>query len=125
MAEAVEHTETKLDGEVRSWMAFAKQKVGEVALLAKAVDGIASIEDALAENDRLLHSQAASPCIHRKKLSTDLRLPTGKCPRSGPFLLRQRRQAEALSLPLLPTTTIGSFPQMAEVRKLRAAFRDG
>lgn len=45
--------------------------------------------------------------------------------RTTPYPVRRLRQAEALPLPALPTTTIGSFPQTSEVRKMRAAFRNG
>ena len=119
-------TEVKLNTEVRSWMAFAKQKLNEVVLLAKAMDGRAAIKDALTKNEAFVRSRKASPRIHKQEVERRLAaVDKAMASRKSPFAVRQRRQAEVLSLPKLPTTTIGSFPQTAEVRKMRAAFRSG
>jgi 5-methyltetrahydropteroyltriglutamate--homocysteine methyltransferase len=125
--------ETKLDPEVRGWMAFAKQKLREVALLAKASEARSetgeAIQDALAENARAAESRRTSPRIHKPEVAQ--RLAETNCGRGGmldrksPYSARRVRQEEALHLPGFPTTTIGSFPQTAEVRKMRAAFRGG
>jgi len=118
--------EVKLDTEVRSWMAFAKQKLNEVVLLAKAMDGRGAIKDALTKNEGLVRSRKASPRIHKQEVERRLAaFDNTMASRKSPFAVRQQCQAEALSLPKLPTTTIGSFPQTAEVRKMRAAFRNG
>jgi 5-methyltetrahydropteroyltriglutamate--homocysteine methyltransferase len=118
--------ETKLDAEVRSWMAFAKQKLEEVALLAKAADGEEAIANELAENARLVESRKTSPRIHKQEVALRLAMiDQAMAGRENPYPLRRLRQAEALSLPKFPTTTIGSFPQTSEVRKMRAAFRSG
>jgi 5-methyltetrahydropteroyltriglutamate--homocysteine methyltransferase len=45
--------------------------------------------------------------------------------RRRPYAQRRVAQRQRLALPLLPTTTIGSFPQTSEVRKARAAFKKG
>jgi len=118
--------ETALDAEVLSWMAFARQKLDEVALLARAVEGRAAIEDALAENTRVLATRAGSPRIYRKDV--ELRLASvdeSMLSRKSQHVVRRVLQHKALALPLLPTTTIGSFPQTAEVRRMRAEFRKG
>jgi 5-methyltetrahydropteroyltriglutamate--homocysteine methyltransferase len=118
--------ETKLDPEVRSWMAFAKQKLNEVALLAKASEGREAIADALVENARLIESRRTSPRIHKPEVEQRLAVIDAKMlSRKSSYKVRQQRQAKALSLPKFPTTTIGSFPQTAEVRKMRSAYRNG
>jgi 5-methyltetrahydropteroyltriglutamate--homocysteine methyltransferase len=119
-------TEVRLDDEVRSWMAFAKQKLEEVALLASAVDGQEVIREALAENMRVMESRKTSSRVHNEVVEHRLRtVDSAMTSRKNPYPVRRLRQAEALSLPTLPTTTIGSFPQTSEVRKMRAAFRNG
>ncbi len=116
--------ETKMDAEVRSWMAFVKQKLHEVALLTRAMDGRDGIQSELAANAKLVKSRQTSSRIHTQDVEQRLaELTEAMAYRENPFVLRQQQQAEALSLPLLPTTTIGSFPQTSEVRKMRAAFR--
>lgn len=118
--------EVRLDDEVRSWMAFAKQKLEEVALLASAVDGQEVIRGSLAENMRVMESRKTSSRVHNEVVEHRLRTVDGAMTsRKNPYRARRLRQAEALSLPTLPTTTIGSFPQTSEVRKMRAAFRNG
>jgi len=118
--------ETKLDGDVRNWMAFAKQKLDEVALLARAVGGPSAIQKALDENRMAVESRRTSQRIHKPEVARRLAgVDAAMASRKSPYPSRRRRQAEALSLPQLPTTTIGSFPQTAEVRKMRAGFRSG
>ena len=118
--------EARLDNEVRSWMACAKQKLEEVALLARAVDGQEVIREALAENMRVMESRKTSSRVHNEVVEHRLRtVDSAMTSRKNPYPVRRLRQAEALSLPTLPTTTIGSFPQTSEVRKMRAAFRNG
>lgn len=119
-------TETKLDAEVRSWMAFAKQKLKEVAILAHAVEGREAVRNALAENAKLVESRRTSPRIHKADVERRLAAIDGAMThRKSPYPLRRASQAKGISLPKLPTTTIGSYPQTPEVRKMRAAFRKG
>lgn len=118
--------ETKLDAEIRSWMAFAKQKLEEVVLLAKAADECETIHTALTLSAGLVESRRTSPRIHKQAVDRRLAaINQTKAHRENPFPLRHLRQMEAVSLPKFPTTTIGSFPQTSEVRKMRAAFRSG
>ena len=118
--------ERKLDTSVRSWMAFAKQKLAEVALLAHAINGRVVIQNQLDENALLIASRKSSPLIHEQEVERRVRAIDGTMlRRRNPYPVRREQQARELSLPLLPTTTIGSFPQTAEVRKTRAAFRNG
>ncbi|HET7248408.1 MAG TPA: 5-methyltetrahydropteroyltriglutamate--homocysteine S-methyltransferase [Gemmatimonadales bacterium] len=118
--------ETKLDPEILPWLAFAKQKLGEVATLTRALrEGRASpaVTAALAQSARAAAARRSSPltlnAVVRKRVATiserDLR-------RATPYPERRTRQLE---LPAYPTTTIGSFPQTAEVRNARRRFLNG
>ena len=118
--------ETKLDPEVRGWMAFAKQKLKEVALLAGASESKDAIQETLAENAHFVESRSTSQRIHKPEVAQRLAAIDAKMlNRESTYKVRQQRQAKALSLPSFPTTTIGSFPQTVEVRKMRAGFRSG
>ena len=119
--------ETAFDDELKSWLAFAKQKVGEIATLAKGLrGGREAIADALAASAAAAASRRDSARIHdaavgRRLASAGADLERRKSPREG----RLAGEAAALGLPVFPTTTIGSFPQTAEVRTARLAFRRG
>jgi 5-methyltetrahydropteroyltriglutamate--homocysteine methyltransferase len=118
--------ETRLDPEVRSWMAFAKQKLEEVKLLAAAIEGDAKTEAPLRDNEVVMAARRLSPRIHRPNVAQRLAaLDETMHSRENPYPIRRKKQQDELKLPLLPTTTIGSFPQTGEVRKMRAAFRSG
>jgi 5-methyltetrahydropteroyltriglutamate--homocysteine methyltransferase len=118
--------ELKLDENVRSWMAFAKQKLSEVSLLARAIEGRNFIQQELDENARLIALRASSPLIHKPEVDWRLSaIDETMLRRANPYPVRREQQVSVLSLPLFPTTTIGSFPQTSEVRKTRAAFRHG
>jgi 5-methyltetrahydropteroyltriglutamate--homocysteine methyltransferase len=118
--------ETKLDSEIRRWMAFAIQKLNEVALLAKAIGGVDNIQRELAENQKIVQSRKTSPRIHKPAVAAALAsIDPVLASRKSPYPTRRQKQTAAIALPALPTTTIGSFPQTAEVRKMRAAFRAG
>ena len=120
------NAEVKLDAEARGWLAFTRQKLEEVALLAKAVNGREAIQDALVENAQSVHLRQSSSRIHTEKVERrSATIDPAMASRMNPNAVRRLRQAEALRLPVLPTTTIGSFPQTSEVRKMRAAFRNG
>jgi 5-methyltetrahydropteroyltriglutamate--homocysteine methyltransferase len=118
--------ETKLDAEVRSWMAFARQKLDEIVILSKATGNRAVVEKELAENAAAIADRKSSPRIHRAEVAE--RLAAVDAPmlsRKSVHAERRLEQQKALALPLLPTTTIGSYPQTVEVRRMRAEFRKG
>lgn len=116
--------ETKLDAEIRSWMAFAQQKLTEVAILSRGIDGKDEIEEELVENAQALDSRRTSQRIHRASVEQRIAvIDDAMLHRTSPYPERHRQQAKFLALPKFPTTTIGSFPQTAEVRKMRAAYR--
>jgi 5-methyltetrahydropteroyltriglutamate--homocysteine methyltransferase len=118
--------ETSLDPEIRNWMAFAKQKLQEVAILARAIEGREAVSDELATSDAFVFSRKNSSRIHKPEVAKRMAEVTGAmASRKSPYPRRREIQTGVLSLPKLPTTTIGSFPQTAEVRKMRATFRSG
>ncbi|MFN4291835.1 MAG: 5-methyltetrahydropteroyltriglutamate--homocysteine S-methyltransferase [Permianibacter sp.] len=119
--------ETRLDPELRSWLAFAKQKVSEVVLLTRALnDGVAAISAELEASDKAVASRRSSPRIHkpavRQRLSA---ISKSDSLRKSAYASRAVVQRGTLKLPLFPTTTIGSFPQTAEIRALRAGVKKG
>ena len=119
--------ETRLDDELRAWMAFAKQKVGEVVTLARGLgEGREAIAAGLDSNDRALEGRRTShrtrnPAVRERVAA----LSDDDARRDGSFDVRREAQRERLDLPLFPTTTIGSYPQTAEIRQARAALRAG
>jgi 5-methyltetrahydropteroyltriglutamate--homocysteine methyltransferase len=117
--------ERRLDPELRSWIAFAKQKLEEVALVGRACTNESSeIANRLAENRSILESRRSSPRILNPALrGRVLAVEDGMLHRRSSFAKRWARQSEALPLPMLPTTTIGSLPQTQRVRRARTAFR--
>ena len=118
--------EKELDAELQSWMAFAKQKLEEVSFLAAASENSAEVRDRLAENRRLLQQRRSSPHVCNPSVRSRVAAINDRMlRRAGSFSERRARQAEAVPLPILPTTTIGSFPQTQAIRQARAAFRAG
>ena len=108
-----------LDDEMRSWMAFAVQKVGEVATLAKGLaEGREAIADELDANDRARDSRRDSTRTSNPRCARGSRPSTREHDRrSRPFERAQAGAAEPLDMPeLFPATTIGSFPQTDEIR---------
>jgi 5-methyltetrahydropteroyltriglutamate--homocysteine methyltransferase len=119
--------EPELDDELKVWFAFAKQKLAEIALVETgANEGRAAITDALARSDAAIARRRAAPLIHNPAVKqraagvTEVMLR-----REKPFAERRPAQMAHIDLPAYPTTTIGSFPQTAEVRQARAQFRRG
>ena len=120
------NAETKLDAEIRSWMAFALQKLEEIAILSRAGNGDDGIEKELAENQRILESRRSSTRIHQATVKQRMAtIDDSMLHRRSAYPERHRQQSESLSLPKFPTTTIGSFPQTPEVRRMRSAYRAG
>ena len=118
--------ETAIDPQIRSWLAFADQKVGEVITLAKGLaEGREAIAAELAQDTDLRNQRAAHPGVHRDEVRTAVAAVTEGDRTRAPYAERRAAQEARLGLPELPTTTIGSFPQTAEIRKARAAWRKG
>lgn len=119
--------ETALDAEARSWLAFARQKCVELQLLAQTLNG--------EQQDHIQRLQAYSAPIQARSRSTRVHNPAvqaavaaitpAQAQRQSPYALRAIQQRQALNLPAWPTTTIGSFPQTAQIRALRLEHRQG
>src|SRR5947207_1438900 len=116
--------EKKLDPEIRGWLAYAKQKLEEVVALRRALDdgssAVAAELDlsAFAAKSRKTSSRIHDPAVKQRAASVterDLRRTSGHAV----------RRAQQVRLPPYPTTTIGSFPQTAEVRGARKQLNDG
>ena len=117
--------ETGLDPELKGWLAFAEEKLVEVVTLRDLVAGTADTA-ALIANEAAASSRRASPRIHRPDVKARVtRVNPSDLQRASAFPERQGRQRAHLKLPPLPTTTIGSFPQTAEVRSARARWKKG
>ncbi len=119
--------ETELDPELKQWLAFAVQKLEEVDVLRRGLDGGEhAIRPELAASDRAVEARRTSRRIHDEAVRRRLaQLNAADARRATPFADRKKRQQEKRRLPLLPTTTIGSFPQTPEIRAARARFRSG
>lgn len=119
-------TETTLDANVRSWMAFAEEKVDELVLLARGfAEGRGAIADAIQDNQRVLASRRESSEVVDDGVRRALREAAVDPRRSSSLEDRAQAQRVRLGLPVLPTTTIGSFPQTSELRASRASWRTG
>ncbi|MDB5589464.1 MAG: 5-methyltetrahydropteroyltriglutamate--homocysteine S-methyltransferase [Devosia sp.] len=117
--------ETALDDELRSWLAFAKQKLAEVSALTLAMQkGRSAAKPAFHASATAVAAHKASTRIHKPavKARAAAKIALG---RGGVFSTRRALQRQRYNLPAFPTTTIGSFPQTAEVREQRAAFKKG
>ncbi len=119
--------EQRLDAEVQSWLAFALQKLDELRLLGRALrDGRDAVGAELAANQAALAARRASPRVHSAAVQAAVAAITdGMGRRRSPYASRAARQAALLRLPAYPTTTIGSFPQTAQIRQARSAFKAG
>jgi 5-methyltetrahydropteroyltriglutamate--homocysteine methyltransferase len=119
--------ETKLDAELKNWMAFSKQKLFEIATLAKgAWHGRDAIKAELEESDKAAASRKTSARIHNDAVQKRMASITpAMASRKSPFSERRKLQQADLKLPAFPTTTIGSFPQTPDIRNARAAFKKG
>lgn len=120
-------SEQKLDADVKSWLAFALQKLDELRVLGKALrEGRDAVKAELAENLAALTARRNSPRVNNpavKAAVARINAELGK--RKSVYAQRASKQAEFLKLPAFPTTTIGSFPQTTEIRRARSEFKVG
>ena len=121
------NSEQKLDHEIRSWLAFALQKLDELKIIAKALnDGRESVRAALADNQAAIQSRRTSPRVHKPAVKDAIaKIDAALGRRASAYPQRAARQSALLNLPAYPTTTIGSFPQTAEIRQARSQFKSG
>ncbi|CAN7052055.1 unnamed protein product [Brassica oleracea var. botrytis] len=115
--------ETKLDAEIKSWLAFAAQKVVEVDALAKALAGQKN-ESFFSANAAALSSRRSSPRVTNELVQKAAAALKGSDHRRATEVsTRLDAQQKKLNLPILPTTTIGSFPQTVELRRVRREYK--
>jgi 5-methyltetrahydropteroyltriglutamate--homocysteine methyltransferase len=117
--------ETALEPEIKNWLSFAEEKLREVTQLARLAEG--GGDSFLAFRNRVaFDSRRASERIHRPEVKTRCEAVRPEdSRRKAPFPERRKAQRNIIDLPLFPTTTIGSFPQTAEVRAARAKWKRG
>ncbi|UFU06848.1 5-methyltetrahydropteroyltriglutamate--homocysteine S-methyltransferase [Ruania halotolerans] len=121
----VPHTvadETSLPDRLRSWLAFADEKVAEVLAL---VAGPEAARGAFDVSRAAVHDRAGAPGVRREKVRQRTGALTSADIERDDAATRAAAQQARLGLPTLPTTTIGSFPQTSELRRARAQRRKG
>jgi 5-methyltetrahydropteroyltriglutamate--homocysteine methyltransferase len=120
-------SEQNLDREIRSWLAFALQKLDELQLLATALNrGRVPAQEALIANNAAIEQRRASRRVHNPAVKLAVAgIDASSGVRSGSYAERAAKQAALLKLPPYPTTTIGSFPQTKEIRQARSQYRLG
>ncbi|MDH6285288.1 5-methyltetrahydropteroyltriglutamate--homocysteine S-methyltransferase [Rhodococcus opacus] len=117
--------ETGIDKALRSWLAFGTEKVREVVTLGTALtSGRESVDDEFALARAAASTRSTDPRLHDATVRARLDALTASDPGRSPAAERREAQS-ALSLPVLPTTTIGSYPQTTQIRVARAARRKG
>jgi len=118
--------EPRLDAGLKSWLAFADQKVAEVVTLATGLtDGRTAVADQLAESTAAVRSRAEAPGVVVPEVRDRTAALTAADVERAPYAERAAAQQARLDLPPLPTTTIGSFPQTQEIRRTRASWVRG
>ncbi len=125
-----------LDAEIRSWLAFAVQKLDELRVLARALnEGRDAVKAELDANRAALASRRRSPRVTDPAVQAAVKAVDAAIAQTSPSLrpdqrlsahaVRAQKQAAILNLPPYPTTTIGSFPQTAEIRLARREHKAG
>lgn len=117
--------ENKMDQELKAWLAFACQKLGELSALRDALQGqstseLAYFAQSRAARDSRKHSSRIHNAVVQRRVADVTNADTT---RNGAFAQRIDQQRKKWQLPLFPTTTIGSFPQTKEIRHARAAYK--
>ncbi|TKI07138.1 5-methyltetrahydropteroyltriglutamate--homocysteine S-methyltransferase [Martelella alba] len=121
-------TETRLDDEVVSWFAFALQKCAELRLLTAALNSPeeAPLRRQLIDYSAPIRARRDSPRVNNPHVQRRLAHVTPEMSlRDQPYRQRAVVQRRRFNLPAWPTTTIGSFPQTADIRRLRLDFKRG
>ncbi len=120
--------ETNMNDEIKSWLSFAKEKVKEVSVLSKIISD--NTDDTAARLLKINSDIISSRKNHLLSNNPDVRkrcanIAGSDFNRKSPYTVRAAKQRAILNLPKLPTTTIGSFPQTKEIRKIRSDFKKG
>lgn len=124
----LETNDETLTPEIKQWLAFAKQKVNEIVLLKQFASNETDVKNSVDFERNVIanENRKTSKLIHNNEVKNRVaNISASDDKRKSTFDIRRKSQTEALNLPLFPTTTIGSFPQTAEVRSWRAKFKKG
>ncbi len=124
----IESNDKVLTPEIKQWLSFARQKIREVVTLKQLAnkENSAATDREWMANLEARNSRRVSPLIHKKAVKDRISaIGNSDDQRLHDFQQRKLDQGKALALPLFPTTTIGSFPQTAEVRAIRAQLKKG
>ncbi len=121
------NSEKSLDAEIKNWLAFALQKLEEIAILAQALNqGRDAVASKLASNAEAIAGRRTSTRVADTKVKQAAAAVTPESgARKSAYAQRVESQRKHLSLPDYPTTTIGSFPQTQAIRKARLAHKQG
>ncbi|MEK5428352.1 5-methyltetrahydropteroyltriglutamate--homocysteine S-methyltransferase [Cytobacillus sp. FSL R7-0680] len=119
--------EETLDHTLKTALAFADEKLQEIVVLTKGIrEGREEIQDEINERRTAIEALNQSSIRNNQQVQTAIQnLPSSLAEREAPYSVRQATQKTSFQLPLLPTTTIGSFPQTQEVRRNRLKWRKG
>lgn len=119
--------EENLDSNLTQWLAFAKQKLDEITILTEAVhNGIDTVREEFNRNAHAMKDRRQSNMIHNDTVKSRAEsISEEMVSRNSEHTQRKKVQQEHLQFPILPTTTIGSFPQTSEIRKARSSWRQG
>jgi len=121
------NSELSFDAEVKPWLAFALQKLDELEIIATALNhGRDSVSAELSANREAIVARRLSPRVNNPSVKAALATITPELgQRRSAYTARADKQTALLQLPKYPTTTIGSFPQTAEIRQARSQFKAG
>ena len=120
-------SETKIDSEIKLWLAFAKQKLEELRIIKSALQGgRGAVRFQLDANRAAIISRRQSLRVNNPSVKNAVaKIDSQLGRRKSPFAERAEKQAAILKLPKYPTTTIGSFPQTSDIRRARSQFKAG
>lgn len=119
--------ETQMDSELKSWLAFGVQKLTEIVTIKRALtEGKAAVAAELSQNQAAILSRQQSSRIHVPAVKARVaQFKKSDAQRHSAYAVRAQKQRQNLTLPLYPTTTIGSFPQTNDIRAARRQFKTG
>ncbi|MEV0674558.1 5-methyltetrahydropteroyltriglutamate--homocysteine S-methyltransferase [Mycobacterium sp. NPDC050441] len=118
--------EPDIDAALRSWLAFGSEKVDEVVVLARGLrEGRDAISAEMTASNAAIASRKSDPRLNNGRVRARISSLVASGSTRGPADERRSAQQDRLSLPTLPTTTIGSYPQTAAIRVARADLRSG
>ncbi|BBB30756.1 5-methyltetrahydropteroyltriglutamate--homocysteine S-methyltransferase [Neptunomonas japonica] len=118
-------SEEQLDPEIKSWLAFAHQKLDELTTLQTALnEGRNKVSSELEANQTAINSRHQSTRVNNPVVQQAVANITPSLgQRQSNFNTRSKLQKEHIKLPLYPTTSIGSFPQTAQIRAARLRYK--